>query len=155
MNKLILSLTASLLLACTSPKSIQNQGIAHSQVSNQPSPPLVETYWKLVELNGNAVAGGDRETREAHLILKNTESRIQGHSGCNRFFGTYTLGETNRITMGDIGSTKMACLDDSNIEYRFFDALGKADRYSISGDTLSLHRAKMAPLAKFVAVYLR
>jgi heat shock protein HslJ len=46
-------------------------------------------------------------------------------------------------------------LDDSNIEYRFFDALGKADRYSISGDTLSLHRAKMAPLAKFVAVYLR
>ena len=153
MNTLILTLTTTLLLACTTPKSIQNQSIASEQPSSQPSPSLKETYWKLVEINGKAFKSTS-ETREPHLILKTEDNRIIGHSGCNRYFGTYAQQENQRLSFGNIGSTKMACLDDDNIEFRFFDVLGRTDSYTIKGDTLSLHRARMTPLAKFVAVHV-
>ena len=157
MNYILVSAVIASLFACSTPQQASTQvpAVAPEVVVNQPATPLTETYWKLIDLNGKPVAGGDRETREAHLILKKEENRIQGHSSCNRFFGSYTLGEMNRISFGSIGSTKMACFDEENVELRFFDVLGKTDSYTIVGDTLSLHRARMAPLAKFVAVYLR
>lgn len=37
-------------------------------------------------------------------------------------------------------------------EERFLDVLTRADSYSLRGDTLVLNRARMAPLARFVAV---
>jgi heat shock protein HslJ len=40
-------------------------------------------------------------------------------------------------------------------EATFMEALQKADNYSIQGKILSLNKARMAPLAKFEAVYLK
>jgi hypothetical protein len=47
----------------------------------------------------------------------------------------------------------MAC-PNLETETHFFKALQMADNYILNGDTLILNKARMAPLARFEAVYL-
>ena len=49
----------------------------------------------------------------------------------------------------------MACPDRRETEAAFMDMLRSIDNFSISDETLSLNRARMAPLARFEAVYIR
>ncbi|PTD24253.1 META domain-containing protein [Sphingomonas fennica] len=114
---------------------------------------LTETYWKLVELNGRPVP---RLEREPYLILKAEGGRVNGFGGCNSFSGSYTVDEAaSRISFGQVASTMMACVSGMDVEQAFHRVLGQADNYSLNGDHLTLNRARMAPLARFEAVYLR
>ncbi|MBV5327707.1 MAG: META domain-containing protein [Chlorobium sp.] len=115
---------------------------------------LTETYWKLTEVMGKPLKTSAMQKREAHLILKKDGSRVQGFGGCNTFFGSYGLNPGNRIHFDKIASTMMAC-PDMETESGFFKVLQMADNYAIQGDKLQLNKARMAPLAKFEAVYLK
>lgn len=88
------------------------------------------------------------------MILKKEKNRVQGQGGCNTFFGTYELKEPGRIRFSPMASTLMAC-PNLDQETAFLSVFEKADSYIIKGDTLQLIKARMAPLAKFQAVYLR
>ncbi len=114
---------------------------------------IVEKYWKLIELNGEPVAAAENQAREPHFILKIENNRVTGSGGCNTFNGTYTIENLNRIKFSQMATTMMACFD-MEIESNFLKALEMADNYTVNGDTLSLNRARMAPLARFVVVYL-
>lgn len=114
---------------------------------------LVEKYWKLTELFGNPVTtpeGG----KEAHMILKIDGNRVNGNSGCNSFNGTYQLKPGNRISFSQMASTMMMCLN-MDTEKKMNEVLGMADNYVVNGDTLVLNKARMAPLARFEAVYMK
>ncbi len=79
------------------------------------------------------------------------EGRVVGHGGCNRFFGGYTL-EGDRLRFSALGSTKMACPGDiSDLEDAFFNALGSARRFKLSGDVLEVF-GDTEMLARFTAV---
>lgn len=111
---------------------------------------IKEKYWKLVELNGQPIKGGDKEP---HLIIK--EETVQGSGGCNRFHGSYELNEKAlRIRFTKVAATLMACTDAPH-ESAFFKILNEVDNYSTDGKTLSLNKARMAPLARFEVVYLK
>jgi copper homeostasis protein (lipoprotein) len=111
---------------------------------------LVEKYWKLIELNGKEIPDSPQQLREAHIILKAIESRVVGNSGCNNFSGSYQLDAGNRLSFSRVAATKMACLHNT-IENELFEVLERADNYTLRNDTLSLNKARMAPLARFVA----
>ncbi len=111
-------------------------------------------YWKVVELNGQKIKVDASATKEPHLNLKSEGNRLTGHSGCNSFFGGFTLNPGNKITFSQIGSTRMAC-PNMETESQLFQVLGEVDNYIINGDTLLLNKAKMAPLARLEAVYLK
>jgi len=113
-----------------------------------------EKYWKLFELYGKPIVPGKNQTKEAHFILKNMDLRISGHGGCNAFGGTYELQDGNRIHFSQMISTQMFC-EDVDYESGFLNVLQNTDNYTIHGDTLCLNKARMAPLARFVAVYFR
>lgn len=114
---------------------------------------VTEKYWKLVELNGRSVPALEREP---HLILKSTDGGVTGFGGCNGFSGSYELDETaSRISFDQIASTMMACPSGMETEQAFHEVLRTVDNYSLNGDRLTLNRARMAPLARFEAVYLR
>ena len=118
---------------------------------------VTEKYWKLIELNGNPVVVNKDLGKEPHLILKKEDSRIQGTGGCNTFTGGYELNETlSRISFKQVVSTMMACMD-MTIETELLRALNSVDNYTLSadGNTLSLNKARMAPLARFEAVYMK
>src|SRR5690606_28675152 len=110
---------------------------------------VTEKYWKLVELNGRPVPALEREP---YLILGTADGRASGFGGCNGFTGSYELDEAAlRIRFGQIASTMMACISGMDVETAFHEALRAADNYALSGDRLSLNRARMAPLARFEA----
>ena len=115
---------------------------------------ILEKYWTLVELNGRGVAMDSTFIREPHIIFKSDGSRIIGNGGCNGFSGEYQIESLNRITMSKILSTRMAC-PKMDLEGEFLDVLQKADNFNIAGDSLTLNKARMAPLARFKAVYLK
>jgi copper homeostasis protein (lipoprotein) len=112
-------------------------------------------YWKLIEVMGQPVVVDSLQNREPHMILHPTDNRVSGNGGCNSFTGTYQLEANNRIRFSPIAATKMACMNSMEVENQFFKALESADSYYVKGDSLQLIRARMAPLARFVAVYLR
>lgn len=153
----LIALLAFILVSCHSSKKLAN--MPTSEVSEQTKAGnadadqvITEKYWKLIELNGQQVSMGPQQPKEAHFILKNEDSHMVGNAGCNQFAGTYKLGENNRIHFSQVISTKMACMD-MTLEYEFLKVLSTADIYSLQNDTLTLSKAQMAPLARFVAVY--
>ncbi|MBO9571617.1 MAG: META domain-containing protein [Chitinophagaceae bacterium] len=127
---------------------------ASETAATTPNAELVGTYWKLTELNGQPVGPDTTGGREPHMILQSSDTTVRGNGGCNGFGGNYEWKEPNRIKFDKIVSTMMAC-ERLETENRFFEVLRMADNYYIVGDTLILNKAKMAPLARFTAVYLK
>jgi len=122
-------------------------------VSSVPDASLEETYWKLTELMGQPVPRPEPNKKETHIILK-SGNRIQGFAGCNNIMGAYEVGDKFSISFSGVASTLMAC-PDMKTEETLKEVLEQADNYTIKGNTLSLNKARMAPLAKFEAVYLK
>jgi putative lipoprotein len=126
-----------------------------SAIPSRPNPgsaPLENTYWKLTSLGGSPIVSASRQ-REAHLILQPANRRVTGSGGCNRLSGSYQLNG-DRISLGRVASTMMACVDGMKTEQAFLKALGRAIRWRISGQRLELLDAAGTPLASFEAVYM-
>lgn len=112
---------------------------------------LQETYWKLTELMGKPVVMNENNKKEIHIILKKAGNGVTGFSGCNSIMGKYELKEGSRITFSAMASTMMAC-PDLTTESEFNKMLGTVDNYSLNGNTMTLNKARMAPMARFEAV---
>jgi heat shock protein HslJ len=112
-------------------------------------PAIEDRRWKLVELRGNPVESA-QGARTADLTLSSGDSVASGNSSCNSYSGGYAIKSGQRIRFArNMAVTMMACADMS-IESAFLEALGQADNYTVGDDgTLSLNRARMAPLARF------
>ena len=113
---------------------------------------IQEVHWKLIGVMGKAVVKKDNE-REAYIILKLENNRLQGFGGCNVLMGSYGLEQDNRIAFFKVASTMMACPRLAD-ESAFLKVLNQADNYTIEEGVLMLHKGKMAPLATFEAVYV-
>ena len=124
-----------------------------SQLANN-SKNLIGKYWKLIELRGNPVTYAADNAKEVHIIFKAEENQFNGNAGCNTIIGSYELKGLDRIVISPTVSTLKMCLD-METETQFLEVLKMTDSYAARNDTLSLHRARMAPLARFVAVYLQ
>ncbi len=94
---------------------------------------LEVTRWRLVKLGAVDLD----QTTDAFLRFDGG-TRIVGHGGCNRFFGTIS-GEQGDL-LAIIGSTRMACEPPHDrIETAFFTALEAVKRYSRDGENLTFY----------------
>lgn len=109
---------------------------------------ILDTRWRLVELFGKPVTENERFP---FIHLHSKEGRVSGFGGCNSISGPYELKAGNRIRFTNLASTMMAC-PDMDMEQEFFEVLAMTDNFACDGKTLALHKARMAPLARFVAV---
>ena len=114
---------------------------------------LTETYWKLLELEGQQAHLGAGE-RELHLILTFEPKRARGYAGCNAFMGSYRL-DADRLAIGPLASTKKACSKGMDQEQDFLEALGRTTRFAIRGDTLTFFDAEDRVTLSFAAIYLK
>ena len=149
----VIALVAIVGACKTTSKSVKPQPeSAKSQSENS----ITGKYWKLIEINGKAVVSDESMRREAFIILRDEDNRVNGNGGCNTLNGSFEISKGNRIKFSQIASTMMACLN-MEIEEGLKKALEMADNYSLSADGkyLSLNRARMAPLARFEVVYLK
>lgn len=122
---------------------------------------ITEHYWKLVSLHGKKVRVPPTN-REAHLILKDNDMRVQGAGGCNGLGGLYELSGENGVRFSEIMSTEMACAEGMDVEQAFLSTLLQVASFAIQGDVLVLYGAVTPEsgaahgdeLARFEAVYL-
>ena len=94
--------------------------------------------WQLVELRGQPAplgAGGRRAT----LRFDADTGRVSGFSGCNSYFGSYTLDDDEpELRFGAIGMTRMACSEGMQLESQLAEALSSTTRYSVANGRLTL-----------------
>lgn len=108
---------------------------------------LLGTAWRLEDLCGAAVLDRVEATLE---FLE--EGRIAGKGSCNRFFGTVEI-EAEGISLGPLGSTRMACAPPiGNQEAKYLDALQGAERFTLDGSTLSVYSKGMEKPLRFVRI---
>lgn len=139
------------LAGCSTPgEQAPSPGADDSRdAANTVNDPRIENRrWELLELNGQPVE--TRAGREGvFLELDSAQSRVTGNASCNRFSGGYELTAGNHLRFApNMLSTMMAC-SELEREKAFLEALARVDNYTIGEGTLSLNRARMAPLARF------
>ncbi|MBX2965793.1 MAG: META domain-containing protein [Cyclobacteriaceae bacterium] len=94
---------------------------------------LTNVEWKLIMLNGTDYS---TLTKPVTLTLS-PDSNAAGHAGCNRYFSSYTQSGS-ALSFGNMGATKMYCIETMKVEDAFLKALGEVDGYLLTGNKLQL-----------------
>jgi len=115
---------------------------------------LTDTYWKLIELDGDKVVLAPTQQREVRITLASEGSRASGFSGCNQFMGAY-VKDGNNLKFTQMAGTMMACEATlMELESQMLKMLSVTTSYRIdNGQLIFLAGDKV--LARFKAVYLR
>lgn len=89
--------------------------------------------WHLVKV------GGDSLTLPAdsfNIILN--ENGLGGRGACNSLLGQYATGDKFALRFSSLGSTKMLCPHNENLETKMIQILAQTTHYDIDGDMLML-----------------
>ena len=105
--------------------------------STEPSAELLDTYWRAVQIDGQAVVHRPG-TRELHIVFRREGSRISGFAGCNNLAGGFRH-DRDMLSFGNLAMTRMACGGEGDaLEAAFTKALGSTSSYRIVADRLEL-----------------
>ncbi|MDD1716035.1 MAG: META domain-containing protein, partial [Methanolinea sp.] len=107
----------------------------------EPSAPLTGGTWYL---ESYVDARGEIFTPVPHSVVTlqfDGSGNFTGNAGCNSYFGPYTLGDGQSLTIGTIARTLMACSDPSIMEQEndYLLVLPEMKVYSISGNDLIMN----------------
>jgi heat shock protein HslJ len=138
---------AGLLLVSCNANKATTKTVPEQATANKA---LEETYWMLTELDGKPVASPQEGEKPSYIYFSAGKKRVGMSGGCNVMSGSYELKEGNRIIIGQMVSTMMAC-PDMTIEEGLKKMTGMVDNYAIQGENLSFAKARMAPVARFKA----
>ncbi len=105
--------------------------------SPDPATPLKNTYWSLIELNGEDSSNSDNQP-EVHLIFHLNDKSLHGSDGCNRIQADY-IQDNESFKFETIISTRMHCNEGMDQAYAFLQALTKTNRIEIQEDHLILY----------------
>ena len=106
--------------------------------SKSHAPALKETYWKLVQLQGQPVPALEREP---HIILQEP-SKLVGSSGCNRLLGDWQQ-QGSHLHFAKVATTRMACkASAARVEKGLLAALKGTAQWHMEGQRLHLKDSK-------------
>lgn len=101
--------------------------------------------WRLTAIGTSKPDTAGRAGRP--VTARFEAGRVDGFSGCNQFFGGYTI-DNDRISFAPLAGTMMACPPPAMaLEKTVQGTLAGPVRYAIDGDRLTLTPAAGAPLA--------
>jgi heat shock protein HslJ len=81
---------------------------------------ILEKTWVLTAIGKEKIKLEVEKT--PYITL--SEGRLNGFSACNRMMGSYTL-ERDTLVFGNIGGTKMFCMNSQELENKFLQTLSK------------------------------
>lgn len=94
---------------------------------------LQQHRWDLISINGEAV------NRDLNSDLEiDTQLKVNGKAGCNRFFGEASISGT-KVAAPNLATTMMACLNEAQeIEQAVLATLTQGAKVSINNSELTL-----------------
>lgn len=126
---------------------IEGELASHYILSKNGNPEVEDKKWRLIELNGKPIEG-NVETH--YIIFHAKDQKIEAKANCNTLQFNYKIRNRNKLTTQSGISTLMACTD--GLEKEFVNMLKTVDNLSVSLESLTLNKGKMAPIAKFELV---
>jgi len=101
--------------------------------------------WQLRVLGGSPV-----DERDARVpTLRFDAEQVSGSDGCNRISGSYS-SDGQRISFGQMTSTRMACMDGMALAQAYTAALTITQSYCLDGEELVLYDGTGQALLRFV-----
>ena len=97
--------------------------------------PLEGTVWHLVKVGGESLT---LPADEFNIILN--ENGLGGRGACNSLLGQYATGDKLALRFSALGSTKMLCPENENLEMKLIQILSQTTHYEIDYDMLMLIR---------------
>ena len=96
--------------------------------------------------------GDEAIAQDSGMFIRfEVDGSIQGHGGCNKFFGSLEQTDSG-IGVGPLGGTRMACPEAiMDRETAFMDAVSKISNFQSGKDRMSLLGEDDSVLATFVA----
>lgn len=147
MKKQLFITIIGIALVLTGCNSLKKTTTETKQSTVETTADITEKKWQLIELRGTSVAA-TINGKTPFIQLLDADKRYSASAGCNGLGGTFTLENNGRIKFSQGMSTMMAC-ENMEIETELKNVLEQADNYTVKGNTLSLNKARMAPLARF------
>lgn len=71
------------------------------------------------------------------LQFDSATKRVSGSDGCNRIMGSY-VAKADKLNLSQMAGTRMACLNNNNIDQAFNNALSQVTHYQVFNRTLKL-----------------
>lgn len=113
-------------------------------------PDLADTNWLVTGYNNGSEAVTSVIIDTELTVEFGDDESVSGLAGCNTFSGTYEVSgdyevvSGQAITIGQLASTQMACLDPEGLmdqEAQFLNALAKSATWQLIGSNLELRSA--------------
>ncbi|KAA8734519.1 META domain-containing protein [Acinetobacter qingfengensis] len=129
-----------ILGACTTTQSISGQN--NLQI-------LQNKNWILAQIGSQPIRYNAEKT-PATLQFSADHQRLSGFDGCNRIMGAYQADQKN-LNIGQVASTRMACLDNHQIDIAYQQALTQVKQYQVNHQELNLLDAQGNVVLKLVS----
>ncbi|WP_166922484.1 META domain-containing protein [Flavobacterium poyangense] len=107
--------------------------------------PTQNSLWSYIEKNDwklIALENVGQDYGKARIKFNTAEKKVSGNSGCNNFFGSYTVSGDDTIQFSKIASTKMGCLNEeaNKTEQKILSFLNdKKLRFDVADQTLNFY----------------
>lgn len=133
--------TVAILSGCESMPS--------SSATSTQNPQLLQNRtWIATHIGNTAIQTSPQARNIPSIQFDEATKRVSGADGCNRIMGSYSVNR-DTLQLSQMAGTRMACLNNNNIDRDFNDALAKVTHYKTIGKTLQLLDRYGNPVLKF------
>ena len=98
---------------------------------------LQNKTWVATKIGNATLITNPTERNIASLQFDEATKRVTGSDGCNRLMGSFDAGR-HSISFSQVASTRMACLNNANVDQLFNKALSQVTSYKVDGKKLYL-----------------
>lgn len=99
-----------------------------------------EGKWIVTELKEVPVQVSGNTYKDAHIEFMPSTKKYQGFGGCDNISGSYTVS-SDKIKFTPSGAKGADC-PDTPFETTFLNLLKDVDKYTLSGNTMTLKKGK-------------
>ncbi|MCA0133318.1 META domain-containing protein [Winogradskyella alexanderae] len=92
----------------------------------------IHDIWSAVRVEGNPI---NRMVTVPRIEFNTTDMKFYGNDGCNEYFGTISKLSEEKITLGNVGSTRKMC-PEMEFPQRYINALKNIDNYKFTDDNI-------------------
>jgi copper homeostasis protein (lipoprotein) len=98
---------------------------------------LQNRTWIATQIGNTEIKTAPTARNIPSLQFDAVTQRVSGSDGCNRIMGSYTAGK-DTLTLSQMAGTKMACMNNDQLDQKFNTALAKVTHYQVYAKTLKL-----------------